>query len=80
MNHHAHNMKEICQAFHDHDAETVQMTVLEPGGCMMQASNPDACFYFSFPSVAKIPAAYKGQIIKLLHKARKMSQDSNTEE
>ena len=67
---HENNMKEICKAFYSIDPESVEMTELNIGGCLLKATNPDGLFFCSFDKVVENIGGYKAQIIKLLKKAR----------
>jgi hypothetical protein len=73
---HENNMKEICHAFHQVEAETVQMVSLERTGCLLQTLNPEGYYYHSFTKVIDEPQEFKSEIIGLLQRARKLSRST----
>ena len=67
---HVENMKEIGRAFHNLEAEHVQMAALERTGCLFRSQKPDGYTYSPFAKVVVDPKAFKSEIIALLQRAR----------
>lgn len=73
---HMENMKEICQAFHNVEAQSVEMVSLERTGCLFHSSEPDGYHYSPFSKVIDEPQEFKSEIIALLQRARAANKET----
>jgi len=75
---HAENMKEICRAFHQIDANEVTMARLERTGCLFRSAQPDGYQFSPFAKVVDKPSEFKSEIIALLQRARAQTRASSS--